>query len=98
VTARTRKEKLLMGPDHRTPTRESCGRCPNTLGHLDPDFVAVMDETTELLRYVFNTKNKLTIPISVPGSAGMEAALVNSVSPATKAHHLHCGRVRRAHG
>ena len=56
-----------------------------TLGHLDPDFVTIMDETTELLRYVFNTKNALTIPISGTGSAGMEAAIVNSVEPGDKA-------------
>lgn len=56
-----------------------------TLGYLDPDFVAIMDETMELLRYVFNTKNRLTIPISGTGSAGMEAALVNSVEPGDKA-------------
>ena len=56
-----------------------------TLGHLDPDFVAIMDETTELLRYVFGTKNELTIPISGTGSAGMETALVNSLDPGDKA-------------
>jgi hypothetical protein len=62
-----------------------------TLGHLDPDFVAIMDKTTELLRYVFNTKNRLTIPISGTGSAGMEAALVNSVEPGDKAIICTCG-------
>jgi alanine-glyoxylate transaminase/serine-glyoxylate transaminase/serine-pyruvate transaminase len=62
-----------------------------TLGHLDPDFVAIMDETTELLRYVFNTQNRLTIPISGTGSAGMEAALVNSVEPGDKAIICTCG-------
>jgi alanine-glyoxylate transaminase / serine-glyoxylate transaminase / serine-pyruvate transaminase len=51
------------------------------LGHLDPDFAAVMDETKELLRYAFQTKNTLTLPISGTGSAGMEAVVVNLIEP-----------------
>ena len=51
------------------------------LGHLDPDFIALLDETNERLRQVFRTANALTFPISATGSAGMEAAFVNFVEP-----------------
>src|SRR5262245_1478806 len=50
-------------------------------GHLDPEFLKVMDETQEMLRQVFCTKNPLTISISGTGSAGMEGAFVNMVEP-----------------
>ncbi|MEP1472252.1 MAG: alanine--glyoxylate aminotransferase family protein [Halieaceae bacterium] len=52
-----------------------------TIGHLDPLFVDLMDELKGLLQYAFQTSNELTIPISAPGSAGMEACFVNLVSP-----------------
>jgi alanine-glyoxylate transaminase/serine-glyoxylate transaminase/serine-pyruvate transaminase len=51
------------------------------LGHLDPAFVAIMDETQALLREVFSTRNKLTVPISGTGSAAMEASVVNLLEP-----------------
>jgi len=51
------------------------------VGHLDPVFLRLMDEVQELLRYVFQTENRLTIPVSGTGSAGMEAALCNFVEP-----------------
>ena len=51
------------------------------LGHLDPDFLAVMDETRELLQAVFGTESEMTIPVSGTGSAGMEAAFVNILEP-----------------
>jgi alanine-glyoxylate transaminase/serine-glyoxylate transaminase/serine-pyruvate transaminase len=51
------------------------------LGHLDPVFLACMDDIQEMLRYVFETDNRVTIPISATGSAGMEAALVNIIEP-----------------
>jgi alanine-glyoxylate transaminase/serine-glyoxylate transaminase/serine-pyruvate transaminase len=47
------------------------------VGHLDPFFVTLMEELQEMLRALFVTKNRFTIPISGTGSAGMEAALVN---------------------
>ncbi len=50
-------------------------------GHLDPEFLTIMNETQEMLREVFATKNRLTISISGTGSAGMEAALVNLIEP-----------------
>ena len=55
-----------------------------TIGHLDPEFVAMMDEMKELLQYAFRTKNQLTIPVSAPGSAGMETCFVNLVEPGDK--------------
>ena len=55
-----------------------------TIGHLDPAFVALMDDTKNLLRYAFQTKNSLTIPISGPGSAGMECCFVNALEPGDK--------------
>jgi alanine-glyoxylate transaminase/serine-glyoxylate transaminase/serine-pyruvate transaminase len=53
--------------------------CLPLVGHLDPAFVALMDETQELLRYAFQTENRLTLPISGTGSAGMEAVVVNLI-------------------
>lgn len=50
------------------------------LGHLDPDFIALLDETNEWLRVLFGTQNQLTFPVSGTGSAGMEAAFVNFLS------------------
>src|SRR5690554_1570303 len=55
------------------------------LGHLDPLFLRCMDDIQALLRYVFETDNRLTIPISGTGSAGMEAALVNLLEPGDEA-------------
>lgn len=49
------------------------------LGHLDPAFLQIMNETMELLREVFQTKNKLTIPMSGTGSSGMETLFVNLI-------------------
>ena len=51
------------------------------LGHLDPEFLAMLDETCDRLRTVFGTANALTLPISGTGSAGMEASFVNVVNP-----------------
>ena len=51
------------------------------VGHLDPEFVALMDETQDLLRYVFQTTNRLTLAVSGTGSAGMETVVVNLIEP-----------------
>lgn len=51
------------------------------VGHLDPSFLCVMDEVREMLRIVFQTRNKFTFPISGTGSAGMEACLTNAIEP-----------------
>ncbi len=85
LNQRAPKSKLLLGPGpSNSDPRVLRALSEPTLGHLDPDFVAIMDETTELLRYVFNTKNRLTVPISGTGSAGMETAIVNTVEPGDK--------------
>jgi len=55
-----------------------------TIGHLDPAFVAMMDEVKAMLRYAFQTRNALTVAVSAPGSAGMEACFVNLVEPGEK--------------
>jgi alanine-glyoxylate transaminase/serine-glyoxylate transaminase/serine-pyruvate transaminase len=51
------------------------------VGHLDPQFIAVMNEVQDLLRHVFQTANELTIPVSGTGSASMEASLCNFIEP-----------------
>ncbi|QQD20105.1 alanine--glyoxylate aminotransferase family protein [Spongiibacter nanhainus] len=75
-----------MGPgpsDVHPRILEALGR--PTIGHLDPDFVAMMDEIKTLLKYAFQTDNELTLPVSAPGSAGMEACFVNLLEPGDKA-------------
>ncbi|MDT8427603.1 MAG: alanine--glyoxylate aminotransferase family protein [Pseudomonadales bacterium] len=54
------------------------------IGHLDPAFIGMMDEIKSLLQYAFRTENALTLPISAPGSAGMEAVFVNLLHPGDK--------------
>ena len=55
-----------------------------TIGHLDPAFIGLMDEIKELLRYTFRTANSLAMPVSGPGTAGMESCAVNLVEPGDK--------------
>lgn len=57
----------------------------NTIGHLDPEFLRLMNEIQLMLRTVFQTENQLTIPVSGTGSAGMEALFVNFLEPGDKA-------------
>ncbi|MBW3668190.1 MAG: alanine--glyoxylate aminotransferase family protein [Actinobacteria bacterium] len=71
-----------MGPGPCNPYPEAVAALGRPmLGHLDPEFLAVLDETCARLRTVFRTGNELTLPISGTGSAGMEAAFVNVVHP-----------------
>lgn len=56
-----------------------------TIGHLDPMFVGMMDEVKTLLQYAFQTSNQLTIPVSAPGSAGMESCFTNLLESGDKA-------------
>lgn len=75
-------DRVLMGPGPSSvPPRVLEAMATPTIGHLDPYFLALMDETQALLRYVFQTRNPLTIPISATGSAGMETCLVNLIEP-----------------
>jgi alanine-glyoxylate transaminase / serine-glyoxylate transaminase / serine-pyruvate transaminase len=77
--------RTLMGPGPSdVDPRILAALARPTIGHLDPLFVELMDETKSLLQYAFQTKNELTMPISAPGSAGMEACFVNLVSPGDK--------------
>lgn len=52
-----------------------------TIGHLDPEFVRCMDEIKSLLQYAFQTQNALTLPVSGPGTAGMETCVANLLEP-----------------
>ncbi len=78
--------RTLMGPgpsDVHPRILEALGR--TTIGHLDPQFIQMMDEIKKLLQYAFQTKNALTLPVSAPGSAGMEACFANLLEPGDKA-------------
>lgn len=74
--------RVLLGPGP-SPVDDRVLRVMSAplLGHLDPLFIRTMDEVQAMLRYVFETNNRLTIPVSGTGSAGMEAAVVNLVEP-----------------
>ena len=74
--------RVLMGPGPSdVPARVLQAMARPTIGHLDPAFIALMDEIKGLLHYAFQTRNGLTMPVSGPGSAGMEACFVNLVEP-----------------
>jgi alanine-glyoxylate transaminase/serine-glyoxylate transaminase/serine-pyruvate transaminase len=74
--------RILLGPGpSNVHTRVLKAMSTPLVGHLDPEFVRLMEETKALLRFVFQTKNTLTLPISGTGSAGMEACLVNLIEP-----------------
>ena len=51
------------------------------VGHLDPKFLEIMDQSMAMLREVFQTKNRLALPMSGTGSAGMETCFVNLIEP-----------------
>ena len=75
-------QRTLMGPGPSDVSPRVLGALSRpTIGHLDPLFVQLMDEIKQLLQYAFQTENELTLPVSAPGSAGMEACFVNLVSP-----------------
>lgn len=74
--------RTLMGPgpsDVHPRILEAMSR--PTIGHLDPAFIQMMEEVKALLQYAFQTKNELTMPVSAPGSAGMETCFANLVEP-----------------
>ena len=77
--------RLLLGPgpSNAHPTvLQALSRTP--IGHLDPLYVELMGEVQELLRYTWQTDNRLTIPMSGTGSAAMEATLANTIEPGDK--------------
>ena len=74
--------RLLLGPGpSMVHPRVLRAMASPLVGHLDPYFLEIMERTQELLRYVFETENRLTVPISGTGSAAMEAAVANMVEP-----------------
>src|SRR5215475_11779539 len=79
-------QRLLLGPGPSTvsPGVLQAMSVP-LVGHLDPVFLRIMDDTRRLLQFVFQTTNELTIPISGTGSAGMEACLLNLLEPGDEA-------------
>ena len=77
--------RILMGPgpsDVHPRILDAMSR--PTIGHLDSAFIDMMDEIKEMLKYAFKTENELTMPISAPGSAGMEACFTNLIEPGDK--------------
>ena len=82
VGAVPQSDRVLMGPGPSNPYPEAIEALTRPmLGHLDPEFLAVLDATCDRLRTVFRTSNARTLPLSGTGSAGMEAAFVNLVGP-----------------
>lgn len=78
----TPPDRTLMGPGPSdVHLRVLRAMSTPLVAHLDPSFIDVMDDVQELLRYVFRTDNRWTIPISGTGSAAMEAAIGNLTEP-----------------
>lgn len=75
-------ERILMGPGPSpVPQRVLRALGAPTLGHLDPQYLTIMDQVCDMLRQVFRTTNALTFPVSGTGMAGMECIAVNLVEP-----------------
>lgn len=78
-------ERILMGPGpSNVDPRVLRAMSAPILGHLDPEFLEIMNDTMELLRYVFQTKNQLTMAMPGTGSAGMETVLANLIEEGDK--------------
>ncbi len=77
--------RTLLGPGPSdVPQRILAAMARPTIGHLDPEFVRMMDEMKALLKYTFQTNNAMTMAVSAPGSAGMEMCFANLVEPGDK--------------
>lgn len=75
-------KRVLLGPGPSdADPRVLAAMSKPLVGHLDPAFLQVMDDIQQSLRFVFETKNRMSIPVSGTGSAGMEAAFVNLIEP-----------------
>ncbi len=75
-------QRVLMGPGPSDVSmRVLRALSAPTIGHLDPEYLAIMDETRQMLRQVFQTNNEMTMAISGTGSAGMEACICNLIEP-----------------
>jgi len=78
-------QRTLMGPGPSDiAPRVLAALARPTVGHLDPSFVGMMDEVKQLLQMAFQTQSALTLPISAPGSSGMEACFVNLIEAGDK--------------
>jgi alanine-glyoxylate transaminase/serine-glyoxylate transaminase/serine-pyruvate transaminase len=85
ITSFDPPRRKLMGPGPSdVHPRISSALSRHCIGHLDPEFVKVMDEIKIMTQYAYQTTNQLTMVISAPGSAGMEACFVNLVEPEDK--------------
>lgn len=79
-------QRLLLGPGPSNPDpRVLAAMAAPLVGHLDPYFLQVMDETMGWLRQVFRTKNHHTIPMSGTGTAGLETIMLNLLEPGDEA-------------
>jgi len=79
-------KRILMGPGpSNVHPRVLKAMSTPLVGHLDPSFLTIMNESKNMLREVFQTKNDFTIALSGTGSAGMEASLVNLLEPGDRA-------------
>ncbi len=77
--------RILLGPGpSMVDPRVYSALAAPVIGHTDPDFFGVLNDTSDLLRYVFGTENEFTIAVSGTGTAGMEAAVMNFVEAGTK--------------
>ncbi len=77
--------RVLMGPGpSQVHPRVLEAMARPTIGHLDPEFIRLMDEIKSFLQQLYQTQNELTLPISAPGSAGQEACVVNLLEPGDK--------------
>lgn len=75
-------KRILMGPGPSdVPQRILDASARPTVGHLDPTFITLMDEIKTMLKAAYRTDNALTMPVSAPGSSGMETCFVNMVEP-----------------
>ena len=75
-------DRLLLGPgpsNAHPKVLQALSRTP--IGHLDPLYVELMSEVQELMRYAWQTDNRMTLPMSGTGSSAMEATLDNTVEP-----------------
>jgi alanine-glyoxylate transaminase/serine-glyoxylate transaminase/serine-pyruvate transaminase len=78
----TPPQRMLMGPGPSdVHPRVLAAMARPTIGHLDPAFITMMDEVKDMLRAAFRTRNDATLPVSAPGSAGMECCFVNLIEP-----------------
>ena len=85
-------QRLLMGPGpSNVHPRVYAALAAPVVGHLDPQFLGVMEDSKDLLRQVFQTQNRLTISVSGTGSAGMETCFTNLIEPGDRVVVCACG-------